>query len=325
MSMILLVGAAAGIASAMLTLSLATGSLLAILLFLFAPLPIMIVALGWHQAAGMIGAVVGSTLLLFLFGGDSARAYALSVGLPAWWLAYLALLAQPAPDNPDELQWYPTGRIVVWAAVIGTALVLITIPVLASSLEEYRAALRTTFEAFLREETGTAAGAPIELPGDGDADRLINFVVTILPALGAATWTTVTMLNIWLAGRVVRASNRLRRPWPDVSAFRLPRYTPAVFMAAMVGTLLSGFPGFAAEILTATMTVVFAALGLALIHAGTRGTRGRTTMLIVTYFLIAVQTWTVLVLAVVGLAEHTFELRARIAARTANGRNGAGR
>lgn len=323
MSMILLVGVGAGIASAMLTLSLATGSLLAILLFLFAPLPIMIAALGWHQAAGMLGAVVGSTALLFLFGGDSARAYALSVGLPAWWLAYLALLAQPSAERPEELDWYPVGRIVVWSAAIGTALVIITIPVLASSLDEYRAALRTTFEAFLREETGTAPGAPIELPGEGDADRLINFVVTILPPLGAATWTAVTMLNIWLAGRIVKASGLLRRPWPDIAAFRLPRYTPAVFMAAMIGTLLAGFAGFAAEILTATMTVVFAALGLALIHVGTRGTRGRGLMLFFTYFLIAVQTWTLLVLAIVGLAEHTFDLRARIAARAAaNGRTG---
>lgn len=319
MSTVLLVGAGAGVASAMLTLSLATGSLLAIMLFLFAPLPIMIAALGWHQAAGMFGAVVGSTVLLLLFGGDSARAYAVSVGLPAWWLSYLALLARPRANDPNEFDWYPIGSIVMWAAMIATALVLVTIPFVASSLDEYRAALRTTFEVFLREETGTAEGAPIELPGNGDADRLINLVVTLLPPLGAATWTAVTLLNIWLAGRIVRASGLLKRPWPDISGFRLPPYAPAVFIAGMIATLLPGIFGFAAEILTATLTVVFAALGLALIHVGTQGARGRTVMLTVTYFLIAVQTWTLLVLAIVGLAEHTFDLRSRIHARLGGG------
>ena len=36
--------------------------------------------------------------------------------LPAWWLGYLALLARPAPAGAS-VEWYPVGRLVLWAAL----------------------------------------------------------------------------------------------------------------------------------------------------------------------------------------------------------------
>src|SRR5262245_8087889 len=122
-----LIGIASGVASAALSSALGVGSMLSVFLFLFAPLPIFIAALGWRHHAGLVGSVVGTGVMYALLGFDGAQGYALSVGLPAWWLAYLALLGQPLdPAQPEKgYFWYPVGRLIVWAAAIGAVLVLV--------------------------------------------------------------------------------------------------------------------------------------------------------------------------------------------------------
>ena len=312
----ILVGLASGAASAALSTALGSGSMLSVFLFLFAPLPIFIAALGWRHHAGFIGVVVGTVLAYAFMGFDTARGFLLSVGLPGWWLAYLALLGQPAdPAQPEKgLAWYPVGRLVVWAAVIGAALVLLTVVMHGGSVDAYRASLRTTFETFLRAETGTTPGSTATLPGGGDISRITEIAVLALPPLAAAVWTAIALINLWVAGRVVRASGRLARPWPDLSTFTLPAPALIAFVGGVAAAALPGLFGFAAGVVGAAFAIAFTALGLALLHAGTRGRPGRTLMLSTTYFLMAVQTWLVLVIALLGVLEFLFGFRARIAA-----------
>src|SRR4051794_3321568 len=61
----LLIGLTAGLASALLFASILSGSPLALVLCLAAPLPIMIVGLGWTHLAGLVAAVSASMLLGF--------------------------------------------------------------------------------------------------------------------------------------------------------------------------------------------------------------------------------------------------------------------
>ena len=51
-----LVGAGAGLVSALLFAVVAKATPLALLLFLLAPLPVLIVALGWDHRAGLVAA-----------------------------------------------------------------------------------------------------------------------------------------------------------------------------------------------------------------------------------------------------------------------------
>jgi len=314
MGPILLVGLASGVASAMLTLSVASGSLLSIILFLFSALPILIAAIGWHQLSALVGAFTAAVLLYALGDLELARTYVLSIGLPAWWIGYLALLARPGLEGEPEgtVHWYPVGRLVLWAAAIGAGLVLLSV-VFAGSLEAHRTILHDTFETFLRQETNTPTDQPITLPGGGDPDTLINLVVDILPALVAAMWTAVSLINLWIAARIVRTSQRLRRPWPALAEIQLPRFSSLAFVGTVLLSMAPGILGFAGEVISSSLLIAFAVLGLAFIHFTTRGTRGRVFVLCATYLLLAVQTWTVLCLALLGLAEHAFNLRGRLA------------
>ncbi|MFY9686050.1 MAG: hypothetical protein WAJ88_09655, partial [Pseudolabrys sp.] len=124
MVQIVLIGIGAGAAAALLFASVTSGSWLSIPLFYLAPLPIMIAGLGWSHWAAMTAALAGALGLGAVFGTVFLLAFAAGAGFPAWWLGYLAMLARPgAASNGNgqgvaSLEWYPPGRLVVWAAVL---------------------------------------------------------------------------------------------------------------------------------------------------------------------------------------------------------------
>ena len=113
-----LIGIGAGAAAALLFASVTSGAWLSIPLFYLAPLPIMIAGLGWSHWAALTGALTGALALGIAFGPVFFFTFLAGAGLPAWWLAYLAMLARPLGNGTATLEWYPPGRLVVWAAVL---------------------------------------------------------------------------------------------------------------------------------------------------------------------------------------------------------------
>src|ERR1700681_4632988 len=85
MMQIVLIGLGAGTAAALLFASAILGSIDTMPLLLLAPLPILIVALGWSHWAGLVAAAAAAACLAVL-GADLFFAFLLGVGLPAWWL-----------------------------------------------------------------------------------------------------------------------------------------------------------------------------------------------------------------------------------------------
>src|SRR5262245_28002858 len=93
---ILLIGISAGAAAALLFASLASCTAISIILVYLSPLPILIAGMGWNHFAGFAAIASGALSLGFIFNGYFAAAFLVGVGLPSWWLGYLALLARPA-------------------------------------------------------------------------------------------------------------------------------------------------------------------------------------------------------------------------------------
>ena len=82
------------------------------------------------------------------------------------------------------LEWYPPGRLVVWAAMLGALVVVVAIPNFGLDAESFRAGLRDALTHILRVETDAPADAPLSMPGVTNADRLIDFLVSRHPAGG---------------------------------------------------------------------------------------------------------------------------------------------
>jgi hypothetical protein len=316
MTQIVLVGLGAGAAAALLFASVTSGALVSILLFYLAPLPILIAALGWSHWCGLLAAVTASACLGLAFGMLFFAAFLVGIAAPAWWLGYLALLARPgAAGNDADVEWYPPGRLVLWAAALGAVVVTIALFQVGTDEESIRNGLKAGLERIFRLQTDTAADQPLSLPGIAEPERLLDLFAVVMPPVAATTSVLTLTLNLWIAGRVVKLSGRLERPWPDIPAMTFPRYAPALLAAVAIVSFLPGLAGLVASLFAATLLVAFTMLGFAVLHALTRGLRGRTAMLSGAYVFVAVLYWPALAAVLVALAESIFHWRDRIPQR----------
>jgi len=305
---IALIGIGAGAAAALLFASVASGSPLSLLLFYLAPLPILIAALGWSHWSALVAAVAAAAGLAVALGGYFFFAFLVGVGLPAWWLGYLALLARPTPSG--ELDWYPVGRIVLWAALLGTLVVIAAVPTLGLDEESFRASLRKGFERVIRTQ-----GDVLPPRDPATADRVIDFLVSVLPPAAAVLSTVINLIDLWLAARIVRLSGRLPRPWPELAEMRLPPATAAMLAGGVLACFLPGLIGVVAGVFVATLLVIYALAGLAVLHFITRGLGSRGLVLGGTYTALIIFGWPVLLMALFGLIDAAIDLRARFAGR----------
>jgi hypothetical protein len=309
MMQVALIGIGAGAASALLFASVASGSLLSIFLFYVAPLPILIAGLGWSHWAAAIASLGAAATLAAVFGSVFFFAFMAGTGLPAWWLGYLTMLARPATDGA-ALEWYPPGRLVLWSAGLAAAVVCIGVLNFGTDADTFRATLRDALDRIIQIKSDAPAGAP-----KSTQDTLIGFLVAAIPPAGAIIATFTNVLNLWLAGRVVNLSGRLRRPWPDLSTLAFPRWAAGVLAVSAVLTFAGGIVAILASIVTASLLVAYGILGFAVLHAVTRSIKGRGLVLGAAYGGVLIFGWPILALCLLGLIDTFFNLRARSAAK----------
>ncbi|MFZ1093769.1 MAG: DUF2232 domain-containing protein [Xanthobacteraceae bacterium] len=298
MIQIALVGLGAGIAAGLLFASLATGSITAILLFYIAPLPVFIATLGWRHVAGLIAAACATATVTIVSGAFFLAVPVISFA--AWWLGYLALLARPAAHPEGEVEWYPVGRLVLWAAIMGTLVVFAAVPNFGTDQQTVQAGLRKSYDRILRDPS------------------LVDLLVIAAPPAAAAVTSLLNVLNLWLAARIVRISGRLARPWSSLSALALPPQAWGLLVIALGGSFLPDLFGILCGVWAASLIIVFAILGVAVLHWTTQGMGLRTLLLASVYASAAVLGWPVLLIALLGLAENMFNIRARIARKRAS-------
>ena len=315
MIQIAIVGIGAGAAAALLFASVTSGSWLSIPLFYLAPLPIMIAGLGWSHWAAMTAALAGALGLGAVFGTVFLLAFAAGAGFPAWWLSYLAMLARPVAitngsgQGAESFEWYPPGRLVVWAAVLGVLVVIIAIPNFGVDADSFRAGLRDALNAIMRVNNGTPARA------GSNTERLLEILVNAIPPAAAVLATITNLLNLWLAARVVKFSGRLARPWPQLSSMSFPPLVAAALAVAIVLSFLDGMLGIVGGIVAASLLLAYGVLGFAVLHAITQGMSARPFVLSVTYAGVILLGWPMLALCLLGLVDTAIGLRARVSAK----------
>jgi hypothetical protein len=308
-----LIGIGAGAAAALLFASVTSGALLSIPLFYLAPLPIMIAGLGWSHWSALTAAVAGALALAVAFGPVFFFSFLAGAGLPAWLLTYLAMLARPLGNGAAAIEWYPPGRLVVWAAILGGLVVVIAIPNFGLDADSFRAGLRNALTHILRVEPDAPANAPLKMPGVSNAGRLVDFLVAAIPPAAAVLATITNVLNLWLAARIVKFSGLLKRPWPALAAMTFPRVLTAALALAVALSFLGSLIGIVAGVVSASLLMAYGVLGFAVLHALTRGMASRIFLLAGVYGAVLVLGWPVLALCLLGLIEAAIDLRARLA------------
>ncbi|CAL8980814.1 hypothetical protein RHODGE_RHODGE_01952 [Rhodoplanes serenus] len=336
MAQFILVGLGAGAVAALTFAALVGGSPLSMLLFYLAPLPVIIAALGWSHWAGLLAALVGTAALAAWFGTLFFLVFLIGLALPGWWLAYLALLARPAtagnvpvpaavttapaPDGTGAtelapagppLDWYPVGRLVLWAALLGATAVALSLPTFGDDVESIRATLKEGFSRVLRQRPIPGADGTVAVPGVSEPGPLIEFLAAALPPAAAVLMTMTLLFNLWLAGRAVSISGRLPRPWPVLSDTAFPASATVLLGAMVAGSFLPGLIGLIASLFAASLLVAFTALGFAVLHALTRRLKSRGLVLSVLYASVMLFAWPLFAVMLVGLTDTAIDLRRR--------------
>ena len=343
------VGAGAGLVAALLFGVLLKASTLAILLYLLAPLPILIVGLGWSHRAALAAVVAGALGLSLIVSPYLGLAFAAYLALPAWWLAYLAVLGRTGPDG--GIEWYPTGRLLAWVA--GTAaLAFVAIAVIASpDYDTFRSQITAMSRRVVQvqvqrgrippppqsgtagegrpgsadkpAETAPQAGGKGDGTGDGKRDgtggaekpddlasEVADALATVAPALAAQGLTILFTFYLWAAARIVQVSGRLLRPWPDLPSTMMPRAALLVLAAAFALSLTSGYAGVLGVALMGAFSAAFALQGLAAFHDRSRGRPGRFALLAGLYVLLFLtQGVAMLALILFGIADTALDRR----------------
>lgn len=317
----LVIGIGAGLVSALLFGVLLKGTGLAVTLYLLAPLPILIVGLGWSHRAALAAAATGSLVLMGVIQPFMGLAFAAYIAIPAWWLAYLALLGR---ETPAGLEWYPTGRLLGWIAATA-ALAFISIAVLSSpSYEAYETQLQKLAHTLVDSRSPASRPAPQDQakpeaetpeaprtdPATVSRDELADAFASVVPALAAHGLAMLLCFYLWAAARIVRISGRLMRPWPDLPSTKMPRNCLAALGAAALLSFAPGYAGVLGVALVGAFTAVFALQGLAAFHDRSRGRPGRGVMLFAMYMVLFVTQGVALIaLTLFGLADTALDRR----------------
>jgi hypothetical protein len=325
----------AGLAAAVLCLVVRQGTLPALVMACLAPLPIMIATLGFGTIPGLSAVAVGTgTIVIYMVAKQSdvwtawlisaalsGALFALTLGLPAWWLGRLArgrariAISWGAGDGTTADTAAPRGislaNILTYAVLLAFGVVAFMLVVITLHNGGYDALLNrwaTAIAPHILEVVGT-----YELPAGMDLQDLSRLYVKLIPPFVTSTYLLLFAANLWLAGRIVQVSNMLVRPWPDVAAeLRLPRVLALVFVASLSAFVLADFAGALVSCIAAALGTGFALEGLAVMHVLTRGMRFRTTLLAVIYVAAALVPYVMLIpFALLGLLDAGFAFRER--------------
>lgn len=312
MRAVLPIGIGAGLASAVLFLSTATGSSIAVVLLFLVVLPSFIAGLGWGNNAAIVAVLTASAIVTFMLGPASGGIYLATLGAPVAALTYLALLARESPaERPGgspALEWYPPGRLVAWSTLLGGVAAAMAIPALGFDAETYRNTARTYFNnAFFGPGSD---GAPAG-PEKEQIENIVTLFVLILPATSAMVWMGVMLSNLWTAQKVLEASGRAIRPTSALVTMNFPDRFPLGFIASLAGTFLPGLGGIVATGFTGAFLVAYILMGLAVCHVVARQYAYAGLLLSVLYLAMLFIGWIALLVAIVGLGEPFMRIRER--------------
>jgi predicted membrane protein DUF2232 len=306
----ILAGIGAGLVSALLTAVIVKATTLAAMLYFLAPIPVLIVALGWDHRAGLVAAAVGGLAIALVLSPLSGLGFAVVTALPAWWLAYLALLGRAAGNGATE--WYPLGRLVMWIAGTAALTIVATALLSAGNYEAFHQNSREIAESFINSQFPASGNDAIDAE---TREQLIAGFANLTPFLSAQGFTLILSLYLWAAGKIVSLSGRLPRPWPSVPELMMPRMAGLLMIFAFALALIPGFIGVFGFALLGALFMAFALQGLAAIHERTRGKSARGIILTGLYLMVFLSQGVLMVaLSLFGLADTVFGLRQRFRA-----------
>jgi hypothetical protein len=289
---------AAGVAGALLYLSILSGSPGAFVLAYFSQTPLFLVGF----ALGLVPAAIACGIALVgLFAATqiaTAALFVLLTGLPVLYVVRQALKSRPG--SAGQTEWYPPGLILAGLTAYGLLLLA------AAAL--YYAGEPGGLEAVSRRYLESV----FQLSPAGNRDGLgptVEVIARYIPGTVIGSALVMVVINAALAqGALAKTGNALR-PNPAYSRVALPRWPAMVLPAAIAVAFVPGWIGFVGGNAAVIVAAPFALVGLAVLHSVSRGWPARGFALGFIYLTTVLLGWPALLVAGVGVVDHWSPLR----------------
>ena len=296
----LLTGALAGITAALLVLGASVQLSFSAVLYAASALPILLVGLGWGNAAAISAVVTAAVLGAIAISPTFALMMTLVTLLPAGWLSHLANLARPASElgGPDHLMaWYPLSDILLHLCALVTLAVIVTGFMVGYGPDLVSQMVDALFTSFAQQQP--------EVSFDPAATaQTKSLLLLMLPAIQGAMWVVLLFAAYYIATRIVNASGRALRPREDnPSALRMNRNSIFIFLAGLAATFFGGIPAMIGATVVGTFGAGFLLSGFASLHFHTRGKDWRLPALILLYLASLILMLPAFFILVVGLSD----------------------
>ncbi|WP_420561461.1 DUF2232 domain-containing protein [Tepidicaulis sp.] len=336
-----IIGLGAGLVSAVLFLTTASGSLLALLPLLLSPIPLFVAGLGWGGRMAAFSGAAGFVFLSLISSFSAGLTFFLFAAFPAFWLSRQALFyerpaphvsrrglypPEPAEERGEEeasdahpapaegVIWCPPGDIAVWAALVAALLLVIAeAGIIWVGYEGLAAALRQTAGQSLLE-SGAAARFVAEQGLPVEPQRLVALAAALLPAAATALWLFVILATMAAGQRILMRFGHNLRPMPDFDRMELPRPLLWAFGACFLFTFIPGEIAHFMGALIIALFIPYFLLGLAIIHAISRAWKARIVVLGLFYFLLLFFGWLAVPVGLLGMMDPWLNLRGRLSA-----------
>ena len=309
MTQVVLVGIGAGVAAALLFLAPVSGTALAFPLFALTGLPIAIAGLGWGLAGALAATATGVAAIFALAQWAGAAIFLGVFAVPLTWLTRLANLSRPIGDGGAEgaREWYPLGQLLLHAAVVVAAGLVIVGAIVGFDPRT----LVGELSVGLADLLARGAANPADVPSPAELEPFVRVNVALLPFMVAILALVMVVVDLWLAALVARTSGRLERPRDDLRTVSLPNRVALALAVAAIVAFVPGGIGHAGAVVAGALGGAMALVGLAVLHALTAGMAGRAVLLVLTYVLVFISGFPLVLLALVGIGEGFVNLRGR--------------
>jgi hypothetical protein len=226
-----------GIAAALIFAVVTRGGAGGLMLAHLAPLPIMIIALGYGVRHGASAALLATAILSVYPHPVVGMVYAVMVAGPAWLACYAA---SGAPRGRRD---FITSNFPGWAALAPAVVIALSVSLwlivatlsfgsLDDALNPIRARAFIVLDEMIKENKS--------LEGKLDPVALSGSVAMAVPAFIASYTVMLHIVNLWIAGRLTLASGLLTRPWPDIAEGYRRRGFPVGARALPVSRTIGG-------------------------------------------------------------------------------------
>ena len=165
--------------------------------------------------------------------------FALGSALPAWWLAYLALLGRPPRTAATE--WYPLGRLLLWIAA--TAALITSSAIVAIGDGELCGVPGTPCAARSKASSRPQARRGRRRAAPRSESLSISWSQRAALPLRAQFRRLILTLNLWLAGKIVAGLGSAAPPLAGHSGDAMPRRRSLLLAAHRARGSCPGFAG----------------------------------------------------------------------------------